>query len=125
RRLRACVCGEERGFVDRHKMNSSTNVFDVTRDLVIRHHTYLDLIECLVVMNAGIPVTGEATAHDRAEDVDVACERNVGTGRVKGCENVAGRINLNGLRSTSGRGADPKKLHVAYPTRVRSVSQSW
>src|SRR5205814_9861355 len=73
RRLRACVCAEERGFGDRRKTNSSTNVFDVTRDLVIRHHTYLDLIECLVVMNAGIPVTGEATTHDRAEDVDVAC----------------------------------------------------
>jgi hypothetical protein len=55
------------------KTNSSTNVFDVTGDLVIRHHTYLDLIQGLVVMKSGISVTGEATTHDRAEDIDVTC----------------------------------------------------
>jgi hypothetical protein len=55
------------------KTNSSTDVFDVTRDLVIRHHTYLDLIQCLIVMKSGIPVAGEAATHDRAEDVGVAC----------------------------------------------------
>src|SRR6266516_7839362 len=65
---------EEAGIGGNHrKTKSSTNVFDVTRNLVIRHHTYLDLIECLVVMKCGIPVTGEATTHNRAEDVDVAC----------------------------------------------------
>jgi hypothetical protein len=63
----------KRGLGDHRKTKSSTNVFDVTRDLVIRHHTDLDLIECLVVMKSGIPVTGEAATHDRAEDVDVAC----------------------------------------------------
>src|SRR5438874_7816793 len=61
------------GIGDHRKTNSSTNVFDVTRDLVIRHHTYIDLIQGFVVMKSGIPVAGEATAHDRAEDVGVAC----------------------------------------------------
>ena len=64
---------EKRGLADRPKTNSSTNVFDVTGDLVIRHHTYLDLIQGLVVMKSGIPVTGEVTTHDRAEDIDVTC----------------------------------------------------
>jgi hypothetical protein len=63
----------KRGLEDHRKTKSSTNVFDVTRDLVIRHYTDLDLIESLVVMKCGIPVTGEATTHDRAEDVGVAC----------------------------------------------------
>jgi len=73
-RLRAYALGANSGgFTDHRKTNSSTNVFDVTRDLVIRHYTDLDLIECLVVMKCGIPVTGEATTHDGAEDVDVAC----------------------------------------------------
>src|SRR2546430_4782522 len=70
--------------------NASTNVFDVTYHLVICHHTNIDLIQCLVVMKAGISVAGEATSDDRAEDVGVTCYRNVGAGRVKRCENVPG-----------------------------------
>src|SRR4029450_5555772 len=65
--------GKKREFAGSPQTNSLTNVFDVTRDLVIRHHTDLDLIERLVVMKCGIPVTGEATTYDRAEDVGVAC----------------------------------------------------
>src|ERR1700730_4381514 len=97
---------------------SSTSVFDVTHDLVIRHHTYIDSIQCFVVMKSGISVTREATTHDRAEDVGVTLYRNVGTGRIEGCENVPGRIDFNRLRSARGRGADPKKLQMANPTRV-------
>src|SRR5437588_749560 len=64
--------GKKPGFAGSPQTNWSTNVFDVTRDLVIRHHTYIDLIQGFVVMKSGIPVAGEATAHDRAEDVGAA-----------------------------------------------------
>src|SRR5438105_10155342 len=112
-------------FADRRKTNSSTNVFDVTRNLVIRHHTYLGLIQCLVVMKCGISVTGEATTHDCAKDVGVACYRNISAWRIKGCENIPGGIDFNCLCSTRGGGADPKKLHVTDPTRVRIISRTW
>src|SRR5205823_333127 len=34
-------------------------------------------------------------------------------------------IEFDCLRSTRDGGADPKKLHVAHPTRVRIVSRGW
>src|SRR5258707_13501100 len=76
-------------------------------------------------MKSGISVTGKATTHDCAEDVGVACYRNVSAWRIKGCENIPGRIDLNCLRSTRSGGADPKKLHVTDPARVRIISWSW
>src|SRR5438477_2947532 len=106
-------------------VNSSTNVFDVTHDLVICHHAYIDLIKCLIVMKSGISVTRKATTHDCAEDVGVTCYRNVSAGRIKGCENVPGGIDFNCLCSTRGGRADPKKLQVTDPTRVRIVSRCW
>src|SRR6476659_8107518 len=107
------------------KTNSSTNVFDVTHDLVICHHAYINLIQCLIVMKSGISITGKATTHDCAEDVGVACYRNVSAGRIKGCENIPGGIDFDCLRGTRSGGADSKKLHVTDPTRVRIISGSW
>src|SRR6267143_1477956 len=112
------------GQIDR-STNASTNVFDVTHDLVICHHAYIHLIQCLVVMKSGISVTGKATTHDCAEDVGVTCYRNVSAWRIKGCENIPGGIDFNCLRNTRSGGADPKKLHVTDPTRVRIISRSW
>ncbi len=73
RRLMAhAVADEKAAILKSPRCGSSADVFDITRDLVIRHHTYLDLIKRFVVMKSSISVTGEATTHDRAEDVDVA-----------------------------------------------------
>ena len=76
-------------------------------------------------MKSGISVTGIATTHDRAEDVGVTCYRNVSAWRIKGCESIPGGIDFNCLRSTRSGGADPKKLHMTDPTRVRIISWSW
>src|SRR5258708_31930034 len=76
-------------------------------------------------MKSGISVTGKATTHDCAEDVGVACYRNVSAWRIKGCENIPGGIDFNCLRNTRSGGADPKKLHVTDPTRVWIISWSW
>src|SRR2546423_4925464 len=112
------------GQIDR-STNASTNVFDVTHHLVICHHANIDLVQCLVVMKSGISVAGEATSHDRAEDVGVTRYRNVGAGRVKRCENVPGRIEFDCLRRAGDGGADPTKLHVTDPTGVRIISRDW
>src|SRR5947207_1296445 len=76
-------------------------------------------------MKSGISVTGKATTHDCAEDVGVACYRNVSAWCIKGCENIPRGIDFDCLRNTRSGGADPKKLHVTDPTRVRIISWSW
>src|SRR6266436_5255948 len=76
-------------------------------------------------MKSGISVTGKATTHYRGEDVGVTRYRNVGAWRIEGCENIPGAIDFNCLRNTRSGRADPKKLHVTDPTRVRIISWSW
>lgn len=76
RRLMAhAVADEKAAILKSPRCGSSADVFDVARDLVIRHHAHVDIVQGFVVMKSGIPapasITGKAATNDRAEEVGI------------------------------------------------------